>query len=334
MNDFGHIKIFATSVFPDIAYELLNTAGFSVTTWDNELPITQEQLIEISQDYNVLFCTSKIKITPEFINQCSHFEVISQFAAGYDNINVDAVTKLGIPIGYAPNAMSDATADIAFGLMLTTARKMFYMHKTILEGDDGHFKPKANLGVELKNKTLGIFGLGNIGMELAKRCKGAYDMDILYHNRTPNLEAEQEFNAKFVDFNTLLKNSDVISVHCSLNETTKGIFNKEVFQQMKPSAIFINTSRGLVHNEIDLIDALESGEIWGAGLDVTNPEPMLKNNPLLTMENVCVLPHIGSATIEARNKMAQLSAENIISFYKNNSMPHIINPKTLNRGKN
>lgn len=334
MSNNQHIKIFATSVFPDIAYELLNKEKFSITTWEEENPITESQLIEILQDYHVLYCTSKIKISKEFINQCSHLELISQYAAGYDNIDVDAVSQLGIPLGYTPSAMSDATADIAFGLMLATARKMFYMHKTILKGDDGHFIPKANLGFELKNKTLGVFGLGNIGIELAKRCKGAYNMNILYYNRTPNSVAEQELGAKYVDFSTLLKQSDIISVHCSLNETTKGIFNKEVFQQMKPSSLFINTSRGQVHNEIDLIDAVKSGEIWGAGLDVTNPEPMAKDNPLLTMENVCVLPHIGSATIEARNKMATLSAQNIIEFYKSNSIPNCINPKIITNGNN
>jgi glyoxylate reductase len=325
-------KIFISKIFPEIGLELLNQAGFKVTAWNKERPMTQDELIESVQSHNALFCASTDAIDNRFLKACSHLDIISQFAAGYDNIDISEATKLGIPIGYAPNAMSEATADIAFGLMIATSRKMFYMHKQIINGEWTYFKPKAHLGMELKNKTLGIYGLGSIGTEMAKRCQGAYNMKIIYNNTKPNIKAEQELKATFVDFKTLLSQSDVLSIHCSLNENTKGIFNKETFAQMKPTAIFINTSRGQVHNEPDLIEALKNNTIWGAGLDVTNPEPMQPNNPLLTMENVCVLPHIGSATIEARNEMARLAANNIIEFYKNNSVPHIINPEVLKRG--
>lgn len=174
--------------------------------------------------------------------------------------------------------------------------------------------PRANLGQEPKGKALGIFGMGKIGMEMARRCKGAYGMDIYYHNRNRNQEAEQELDAKYVSFEELLKVSDIVSTHCALTTETKGIFNKEAFKKMKSSAIFINTARGGVHNEPDLIDALNNQEIWGAGLDVTNPEPMKADNPLLFMENVCVLPHIGSATVKARDEMARLAALNIIQY--------------------
>jgi len=203
------------------------------------------------------------------------------------------------------------------------------MHKSILKGEWGYFRPNAHLGVELKNKTLGIYGLGRIGMEMAKRCKGAYDMDVIYHNRAPNREAEQLLDARYVDFHTLLAQSDVLSVHCSLNAGTKEVFNAAAFSRMKPTSIFINTSRGGAHHEPDLIEALQKKHIWGAGLDVTNPEPMQPNNPLLQMENVSVLPHIGSATIEAREEMARMAATNIISFYKDKKVPHIVNPEVL-----
>jgi glyoxylate reductase len=238
-------------------------------------------------------------------------------------------TKLGIPIGYTPNAMSNATADIAFGLMIATARNMFYMHNTISKGEWGHFKPKANLGIELKNKTLGVFGLGRIGIEMAKRCKGAYNMNVLYHNRKPIGNDEMDLNAKFVDFDSLLQDSDIISVHCSLSAFTREIFNKKAFKKMRSTSIFINTSRGKVHHEKDLIEALRTNEIWGAGLDVTDPEPMRSDNPLLTMKNVTVLPHVGSATIEARDEMSRLAAVNIIAYFKNKKIPHLISPKAI-----
>ena len=322
-------KIFISKIFPELGKQLLKEAGFEVTAWNQDKPMTQEELIEKSKTYDALFCSSSDKIDAHFLNACSHLEIISQFSAGYDNIDVAEATLLGIPLGHAPNAMKDATADVAFGLMIAVSRKMFYMHKQIIDGNWTYFRPTANLGMELKKKTLGIVGLGRIGSEMAKRCKGAYNMNVIYNNTKPNRELEQELNATYVDFDTLLSQSDVLSVHCSLNETTKGLFNKEAFGKMKPTAIFINASRGQVHNEEDLIQALNNNNIWGAGLDVTNPEPMQPDNPLLNMENVCVLPHIGSATVEARNEMARLAANNIIEFYKNGTVSNIINPEVL-----
>jgi glyoxylate reductase len=288
-------------------------------------------LKEAAKQHNVLLCLSADKIDVAFLNECKHLEIISQFAVGYDNINVPEATKLGIPVGNTPDVLSDATADIAFGLMMTVSRKFFYLHKSIAKGEWRYFQPKKNLGIELKNKTLGIFGLGRIGIEMAKRCKGAYNMNVIYHNRKRNESAEKELGAKWVSFDELLQQSDVLSVHSMLSEETKGIFNKSAFSKMKSNAIFINTSRGGVHNEPDLIEALNNKIIWGAGLDVTNPEPMLPDNPLLSMESVAVLPHIGSGTVEARNAMSRLAAENIIQFYKTGIVPNCLNPEVLEK---
>lgn len=327
------IKVFIAIDIQDVAIELLQDAGFDVTIWKEARPMTQAELIAAAQQHNALLSTSSNQIDAFFLNECKHLDIISQFAAGYNNIDIAEATRLGIPIGYAPGAMNHATADIAFGLMIAVSRKMFYLHKTIEQGKWGFFRPKANLGIELTNKTLGVFGLGRIGMEMAKRCKGAYNMNIIYHNRTPNIEAETQLGAHLVSFEELLQKSDVLSVHSALTEATEGIFNKVAFNKMKPSAIFINTARGGVHNESDLIDALQTGKIWGAGLDVTNPEPMKPDNPLLFLENAAVLPHIGSATVEARDEMARLAATNIIEFYKNNTVPNIINPEVMMRKK-
>lgn len=327
-------KILITRLFPEIGTELLKAAGFSVTNWDKDRPMTQPEMIELAKSHNALFCTLTDKIDQKFLSECSHLEIISQFAVGYDNIDIKEASKLGIPVGYTPDALSEATADTAFGLMIATSRKMFYLHKTIEKGEWSYFRPNAHLGVELKNKTLGIFGLGRIGIKMAERCKGAYNMDIIYHNRTRNLIAEQELQAKYVDFDTLLAQSDILSIHCALTPDTTAIFNKKALSKMKPSSILINTARGLVHNEQDLIEALKSGTIWGAGLDVTNPEPMQSNNPLLSMENVSILPHIGSGTMEARGEMARLAAQNIIEFYTNKRVPHIVNPEVMMNRQN
>ncbi len=325
-NKTEKIKVLVTRNYPEIGIELLRKEGFEITVWTDDKPMTQQELIEKAKDHNAVLCTLTDKIDKYFLNVCRHLEIISQFAAGFDNIDIAEATRLGIPVGYTPDAMSAATADVAFGLMIAVSRKMFHRHKSILKGEWNFFRPKSYLGIELTGKTLGIFGLGRIGAEMAKRCKGAYNMKIIYHNRSHNRAAEESIGAKYVSLDELLGRSDVLSVHCILNEETKGIFNKSVFDKMKRSAIFINTSRGQVHNEQDLVDALRKGVIWGAGLDVTNPEPMKPDNPLLEMENAAVLPHIGSATIEARAEMSRMAAENIIEFYKNHRIPHIVNP--------
>ncbi len=319
------MKVLVCLDIPEIGIELMKKEGLEVTKWNKERPMTSEELDDLTQKHDALLSTGAYNIDTSFLGKHSHLKIISQFAVGYDNIDVEAATAFKIPIANTPNAMTDATADIAFGLILATARKMCYMHKRIIEDQWKFFRPQANLGQELKNKTLGVFGLGTIGMELAKRCKGAYNMDVIYCNRSTNATAESELNAKRVDFDELLQESDVISLHCALTDETRNKFDKEAFNKMKETAIFINTSRGGVHNETDLIEALKMGRIWGAGLDVTNPEPMKKDNPLLFMENVAVTPHIGSATIDARNRMSKYAAENIIACYRGDKIPYVLN---------
>ncbi|MBO0322412.1 D-glycerate dehydrogenase [Muricauda sp. CAU 1633] len=315
-------KVFLSLKYPQLAIDMLTQAGFDITINESNNLIPQDELINICQEYDALLSTGSNKIDAHFLKSCQHLDVISQFAVGYDNIDVQAAKQFGIVIGNAPGAMTEATADVAFGLMIMVSRKMVYMHKTIEKGQWEHFVPTANLGFELDGKTLGVFGLGTIGMVMAKRCKAAYGMDIIYHNRSRNQAAEDTLNAKYVSFDELLAQSDVLSVHSNLTEETKGVFGKDAFAKMKNSTVFINTARGGIHNETDLIEALKNGSIWGAGLDVTNPEPMQPNNPLLQMENVAVLPHIGSSTVEARNEMARMSAQNIIDFYKTGKIPH------------
>ncbi|WP_300456758.1 D-glycerate dehydrogenase [Desulfobacula sp.] len=322
-------KILVTRLYPRAGIRLLEKENFHLTLWKNERPMTSMELIESAIQHHALLCTLTDRIDQHFLTQCRHLEIISQFAVGYDNIDVAAATSLGIPVGFTPDAMSEATADIAFGLMIAVARKMFFLHKTIINGQWGHFKPTGNLGCELKNKTLGIFGLGRIGVKMALRCKHAYDMNIIYHNRNRNRAAEKLLDAVHVDYEDLLAQSDVLSVHCALTAETRERFNRSAFKRMKPSAIFINTARGPVHHEKDLTLAIQTGDIWGAGLDVTNPEPMQPDNPLLFMENVCVLPHVGSGTKEARDQMSVMAAMNIIEFYRNGRVPHMVNPEVL-----
>jgi glyoxylate reductase len=319
------MKVFVTRIIPDAGLQLMKDAGIEIIQWTEKRNLSAEELIDHCKSVDALLSAGGNWIDKAFLTACSHLKVISLHSVGYDKVDVPAATELKIPVGNTPGVLSDATADIAFLLILATSRKAFYMHNTIIEGDWGFFEPTANLGIEIRNKTLGVFGLGKIGFELASRCAAAFHMKIIYHNRDHNERAEKELNAEWVSFEDLLKQSDVLSVNTSLTEETKGKFNKEVFAKMKRTSIFINTARGPIHNEPDLIEALQKGMIWGAGLDVTDPEPMNSNNPLLQMPNVSVLPHIGSATEETRNAMAIIAAENVIAGLKGERLPFPVN---------
>jgi glyoxylate reductase len=315
-------RVFISRKLPVMAENLLENAGFEVRCWDQEPPMPKEKLISECQNADALLCTSGDSIDAAFLNACAHLRIVSIYAVGYDNIDIRTASQLGIPIGHTPGVLTDATAEIAFGLMIAVARNFLDAHRTIDQGSWKYFNPIRHLGMDLKNKTLGIFGLGAIGYEMARRCKAVYDMPIIYHNRSVNKKAEAKLGAQRVSFEKLLQESDVLSVHAALNSETREIFNQQAFAQMKNTAIFLNTARGGLHHEKDLIRALQDQQIWGAGLDVTNPEPMVPGNPLLQLPRVIVLPHIGSATFFTRSEMARLAAENIITFFREGRPVH------------
>ncbi|RDC54905.1 D-glycerate dehydrogenase [Pedobacter chinensis] len=316
------MKVFISGNIAPIALKQLEENNISITQWKEDRQITQEELIEACKNQAGLVSVGPNKIDSEFLNACKHLKVIALHSVGFDQVDVGEAKKLKIPIGNTPGVLSGATADTAFLLMLAVSRKAFYLHKKIIDGKWQNYEPTPELGIELNGKTLGVFGLGKIGLEMAKKCMAAYNMKVVYHNRSRNEEAEQEIQAEYVSFNELLAQSDVLTVHTALTSETTGKFSIDVFKKMKPASIFINTARGGIHNEQDLIRALEEKIIWGAGLDVTNPEPMKKNNPLLYMENVAVLPHIGSATEETRAAMAELIVENIVAGLKGEKIPY------------
>ena len=316
------MKVFISGNIASIGLKQLEENNISFTQWNEDRQITAEELIEACKDVDGLVSVGPNKLNAEFLNACKHLKVIALHSVGFDQVDVREAKKLGIKIGNTPGVLSAATADTAFLLMLAVSRKAFYLHKKIISGEWENYEPTPELGIELNGKTVGIFGMGKIGSELAKKCVAAYGMKVIYHNRSRNEEAEKELEAKYVSFEELLAESDVLSVHTALTSETEGKFSAAVFKQMKPTAIFVNTARGAIHNEADLIEALNKGKIWGAGLDVTNPEPMDKDNPLLSMQNVAVLPHIGSATVETRAAMAKLIAKNILAGLKGEKLPY------------
>lgn len=319
------MKVMITLNIPEAGIYLLKKEGLQVEVWRQDQPMTPSELVEKCQDVQALLATGMDNINKKFLQKCIHLKIISQFGAGYDNIDVTEASRLGIAVGNAPDAMTDATADIAFTLMLAASRKICYLHKSIIADEWGFFNPRAHLGLELKGMTLGIFGMGRIGFEMAKRCHGAYNMKVIYCNRAINSKGEQDLGAGKVSFDELLEQSDILSVHCALNSETRGVFNAIAFQKMKKTALFINTSRGPVHRQIDLYEALVSETIWGAGLDVTDPEPMRPDDPLLFLENVAITPHIGSSTIQARDEMSRQAAQNIIQYYRGDKVENLVN---------
>lgn len=318
------MKVFASRIIPDKGIELLKEAGCEVFQYQSKNHPSQEELIAICKEYHALISAGPNQLNRYFFEHCSHLKAIALYSVGFDNVDVQAAKEFGVPVGNTPGVLSNSTADVAFLLMLAVSRKAIFMHERIRKGEWGFYEPTAHLGMELDNKTLGIVGLGRIGFEMARKCIGAYGMKVVYHNRNRNLDAEHKLGARWVSFEELLQQSDVISVHSNLSEQTRGIFDYMAFSKMKPKSIFVNTARGGIHNERDLLKALHEGLIWGAGLDVTNPEPMDKNHPLLTHPNVCVLPHIGSATEETRDAMSVITAQNILASLQGKPMPYSV----------
>jgi len=319
------MNVFITKNIPEAGIALLKEKGINLTINPTEHILSREEFIKICQENDALLNVGSSNLDEDFFEQCPNLKGIALFSVGFDSVNIESANKRKIPVGNTPDVLSRATSDTAFLLMQSVARKSFYHHKRIINGEWGTFDAMANLGQELYGKTLGIFGLGRIGFEMAQKCKAAFGMKIIYHNRSYNENAEKELDAEFVDFETLLSQSDVLSVHANYSEENNELFNKNTFAKMKRNSIFINTARGKFHNEDDLFYALTNDIIWGSGLDVTNPEPMKQDNPLLELPNCCVLPHIGSATYEARNGMAVCAAQNIIALLENKKMPFCVN---------
>ncbi len=321
------MKIFINKLIPEVGMQLLARPDIDLLMPENP-EISYDEWISYCQQCDAILNIGAYKIDAKFFDLCPSVKAVSLFSVGYDQVDLPEATRRGIPVSNTPDVLSKATSDISFMLMLMVSRLASFQTNQVRIGVRfKYFNPVANLGQELYGKTLGVFGLGRIGYEMAIKCQGAYDMPIIYHNRNRHPEMEKKLGAKYVSFEELLAQSDVLSIHANYSPEYHGLFNKEVFSQMKENAILVNTARGGFVNELDLDEALKAGEIWGAGLDVTDPEPMLPDNPLLKQERVCVLPHIGSATLEARGGMARIAAENIVAFVQGEKLKTCLNPE-------
>ncbi|MVZ64696.1 D-glycerate dehydrogenase [Sphingobacterium sp. DK4209] len=321
------MKVFINKIIPEIGMQLLARPDIDLIMPENP-EISYDEWISYCQQCDAILNIGAYKIDAKFFDLCPSVKAVSLFSVGYDQVDLAEATRRGIPVSNTPDVLSRATSDIAFLLMLMVSRlASFHTNQVRLGVRFKYFNPVANLGQELYGKTLGIFGLGRIGIEMALKCQAAYQMKIIYHNRNRHPELEESINATYVSFEELLAQSDVLSIHANYAPEYRGKFDASVFQQMKSNAILVNTARGGFINEDDLYKALKTEQIWGAGLDVSDPEPMLPDNPLLDLERVCVLPHIGSATFEARSGMAKTAAENIIAFVEGKPLLTCLNPE-------
>jgi glyoxylate reductase len=323
-------RVFVTRVIPDAGLNRIR-AGCDVEVWPDRLPPSPAVLkAKLSQCDGVVSLLTD-RFDADVMDALPRLRVISNYAVGFNNIDVDAATERGISVGNTPGVLTDATADMAFCLLIAAARRLVEGHEYSRSGKWQTWDPLGHIGQDLSAKTIGIVGMGRIGYALAERCHGGWRMHVLYHDTFRNERAEEELGARRVDFDTLLRESDFISVHADLNDSTRGMFDLAAFRKMKSTAVFVNTARGPIVVEKDLVSAVKDGVIFAAGLDVTDPEPPASHDPLLALPNVVIAPHIASATVASRNGMAEIAADNLLLGLQGKPLRCWVNPQVATR---
>lgn len=291
------------------------------------MPPTRPELLSRAQGCEGLLTLLSDRIDADVMDAVGpQLKVVSNYAVGYNNVDVSEAARRGIKVGNTPGVLTEATADLAVALLLAAARSVIPSERSIHAGEWKTWEPLGFLGVELAGKTLGIVGLGRIGTATARRLRGGWGMKILYTSRHPKPDAERELDAERVSFDDLLARSDFVSAHCALDDETRHLFDAEAFRKMKRTAVFVNTARGEVHDQAALTHALRAGEIFAAGLDVTDPEPMAADDDLLSLQNCVVTPHIASATLDAREAMAAIAVDNLLAGLAGQPLRHEVRP--------
>ena len=304
-------KVFLTRTLHDFALNELKKR-YQIEIHSGKIPIPQTKLRSKIKDIDGLICFPYDKISQDTMDLAENLKVISTYSVGFDHIDIKHAKKKKIRVGYTPEVLTDATADLAFSLLLDGLRRTSEGDRIIRNGKwKVIYGAHDYVGVDLQGKTLGILGLGRIGGTLAKRAK-AFDIKLVYHNRNRvSKTKEKSLGIKYVSFEKLITQSDIISIHIPHTKETEHMFDMKIFKKMKKSAFLINTARGKIVNEKDLAVALKKRIIAGGGLDVFETEPINKKNPLTKLENVVLAPHIGSSTKETRAKMAEITVKNL-----------------------
>lgn len=302
-------SIYITRKIPNELFEHYEDY-YDLRMWEKSEPVPRERLLQEVKEVDGLLCMISEEIDDDLLQAAPNLKVVANCAVGYDNIDVHATKNCDVIVTNTPDVLTDTTADLAFGLLMATARKLLEANQYIKNNQWKYWAPYLLAGTDIHHKTIGIVGMGRIGEAIAMRARG-FDMKIMYHNRSRKLEAERRLNATYVDFETLLREADFVMNVVPLTDETHHLFNQTAFEIMKTTAIFINISRGATVNEEALIEALKNKKIKAAGLDVFETEPITNDHPLMQLDNCLCLPHIGSASMETRTKMIQLCLENI-----------------------
>ena len=315
------LKVFVSRLIPAKGLELIRDFC-DADIWPTELPPPQEEIMQRVRDVEGIVSLLTDKIDSSVMDAAPRLKVISNMAVGVDNVDVAAASARKLPVGNTPGVLTEATADQTFALLLAAARRVVEGEKFVRSGKWITWSPGLLLGADLVGATLGIIGFGRIGQAVAKRAQG-FDLRVIYYDPT----AEPAFGASPLDLDALLRESDFVSLHVPLNPATRHLVNAGFLLKMKPTAILVNTSRGGVVDQSALCDALKSKRIFAAALDVTDPEPLPMNSPLLELENCLIVPHLGSASKYTRDMMSFLAAQNLIAGLKGERLPHCVNPE-------
>jgi glyoxylate reductase len=315
------VKVLVTREIPEAGLRLLES--FDVTVL-SELPPGRDELLEAARGVDGVLCTLTENIDAEFMDAAGEgLKVVANMAVGYDNVDLEAAKERGVVVTNTPEVLNETTADTTFMLLLAAARRLGEGERLVRAGEWEAWGPKMLLGPDVWGKKLGIVGFGRIGQAVARRAKG-FGMEILYTGRSRKEEAEEELGARHLELDELLRESDFVSIHTPLTAETQHLIGASELEKMKSEAVLVNTSRGPLVDEAALADALESGRIFAAGLDVYEEEPEV-HPKLLELENVVLAPHIGSASIETRDKMAALAAENLRAVLSDEEPPNPVN---------
>jgi glyoxylate reductase len=317
-------------MIPDEGLEMIRQAA-EMQVWEGELPPPRDVLLQKVREVDGLVSLLTDKIDGELLDANPNLKVVANYAVGFDNIDIPAATARGVPIGNTPGVLTDTTADLAFTLMLSAARRIQESIDYVRAGKWKTWGPKLLTGPDIHGATLGLIGFGRIGQAMAKRANG-FGMRVLYHDVYRNQELEKSMGVTYADIDTLLRESDFVSVHTDLNATTRHMMNAAAFAKMKRTAILVNSARGPIVDPNDLYNALKAGTIAGAALDVTEPEPIPMDSPLLTLPNCLIVPHIASASVATRAKMATMAAANVIAGIRGEKLPTCVNPEVYEKG--
>jgi glyoxylate reductase len=317
-------RVFVTRRIPTLGLDLI-APHCDAEVWPEHLPPSAEVLREKVRDCEGLISLLTDRIDDSLLAAAPKLRVVSNFAVGVNNIDLAAATRRGIRVGNTPGVLTEATADIAITLLLAAARRLGESATDAKEGRWKTWDPLGWLGQDVVGRTVGIAGMGRIGFATARRLHFGWGMKVLYTARSLKPEAEKELHARRVELDQLLRESDYVSVHTDLNTETKGLFGRQQFAKMKPTAVFVNTSRGPIVDQVALAEALRNRTIFAAGLDVTDPEPLPPEHELFGLPNCVIAPHIASATVHTRNEMARICAENLIAGLNGKPMTSCVN---------